>query len=103
MRLLVIEDEQGVAKIFRDFFVELGRLARLEANWEAGFAAIERESPHAIFLDLCLPHMTGIEFLQATRHSSIPALSEDDAPVACAMWFRTRHAGLACRKALAYV
>jgi len=77
MRVLVVEDEPDVSAVFRDFLIELGHEAVLVRSAEAAIAKLERERPDAIILDINLPGLSGLDFLQLApvRDSGLPIVA----------------------------
>jgi len=77
MRVLVVEDEPDVSAVFRDFLIELGHEAVLVRSAEAALATLERERPDAIILDIHLPGLSGLDFLQLApvRDSGLPVIA----------------------------
>lgn len=67
MRVLVVEDEQDVGDVLLDYLVELGHHAELVRSAEAALGRLQTDRPDAIILDVNLPGMSGIEFLQLRR------------------------------------
>lgn len=57
--ILIIEDDPAFARILRDKVREHGFLALVATDGEAGLALAMRRVPHAIILDVMLPHMDG--------------------------------------------
>ncbi len=64
MRVLVVEDEPDLGDVFRDFLLELGHLPLVVRTAEAALGQLRSERPDAIILDIHLPGMSGLEFLQ---------------------------------------
>ncbi len=64
MRVLVVEDEPDLGDVFRDFLLELGHLPLVVRTAEAALGQMRTERPDAIILDIHLPGMSGLEFLQ---------------------------------------
>src|SRR2546423_15590439 len=64
MRVLVVEDEEPLGEVFRDFLAELGHDAVVVRSAEAALGTLERQRPDAIILDINLPGMSGLDFLQ---------------------------------------
>jgi CheY-like chemotaxis protein len=77
MRVLVVEDEPEVSSVFRDYLVELGHEAVLARTAEAALRALETERPDAIILDIRLPGLSGLDFLQLrpVRDSGLPIVA----------------------------
>jgi CheY-like chemotaxis protein len=67
MRVLVVEDEQDVGDVFLDYLLELGHQPLLVRTAEAALGKLVTERPDAIIVDVNLPGMSGIEFLQLRR------------------------------------
>jgi CheY-like chemotaxis protein len=64
MRVLVVEDEEPLGEVFRDFLAEMGHDAIIVRSAEAALGTLERQRPDAIILDINLPGMSGLDFLQ---------------------------------------
>jgi DNA-binding response OmpR family regulator len=67
MRVLVVEDEADVADVFFDYLTELGHEPLLVRSAEAALGKLQSVRPDAILLDINLPGMSGLEFLQLRR------------------------------------
>ncbi|HZS08797.1 MAG TPA: response regulator [Blastocatellia bacterium] len=70
-KILVVEDDPDTREMVKAFFVSEGYQVETAAN---GRKAIEylksSETPCLILLDLMMPEMNGIEFLQSRRQES---------------------------------
>ena len=77
MRVLVVEDEQDVGDVFLDYLVELGHQPLLVRTAEAALGKLVTERPDAIIVDVNLPGMSGLEFLQLRpiRESGVPVVA----------------------------
>ena len=77
MRVLVVEDEQDVGDVFVDYLLELGHQPLLVRSAEAALGKLMTERPDAILLDVNLPGMSGLEFLQLRpiRESGVPVVA----------------------------
>lgn len=77
MRVLIVEDEPDVSAVFRDFLVELGHEPFLVRSAEAALRSLEQDRPDAIILDIHLPGLSGIEFLQLRpiRDAGLPVIA----------------------------
>src|SRR5881396_994745 len=64
MRVLVVEDEPGLGDLLGDFLLELGHRPLVVRSAEAALGKLQTERPDAIILDVHLPGMSGIDFLQ---------------------------------------
>ena len=77
MRVLVVEDEIALGEVFRDFLTELGHQPVVVRSAEAALGTLETERPDAIILDIHLPGMSGIDFLQLrpVRDAGLPIVA----------------------------
>src|SRR5438093_848646 len=77
MRVLVVEDETDLGEVFRDFLSELGHQPVLVRSAEAALGKLQTDRPDAIILDIHLPGMSGLDFLQLrpVRESGLPIVA----------------------------
>ena len=77
MRVLVVEDEEPLGEVFRDFLAELGHQAVLVHSAEAALGSLDGQRPDAIILDINLPGMSGLDFLQLrpVRDAALPIVA----------------------------
>jgi CheY-like chemotaxis protein len=77
MKVLVVEDELGVETAFRDFLLELGHEPVFARSAEAALGKLKTTKPDAIILDIHLPGMSGLDFLQLRpiRESGLPIVA----------------------------
>lgn len=77
MRVLIVEDQRELGEVFCDFVLELGHRPVLVPNAERALSMLDSERPDAIILDIRLPGMSGLDFLQAdpVRESAIPIVA----------------------------
>jgi len=77
MRVLIVEDEPDVGAVFRDFLLELGHEPVLVRTAEAALSRLETDRPDAVLLDITLPGLSGLEFLQLrpVRDSGLPIVA----------------------------
>src|SRR5499433_3270506 len=77
MRVLVVEDEDSLGEVFRDFLAEIGHDEVVVRSAEAALGALQRQPPDAILLDINLPGMSGLDFLQLrpVRESGLPIVA----------------------------
>ncbi len=64
MRVLVVEDQVDLGDVFRDFLIELGHHPLVVHTAEAALSKLQTERLDAILLDVQLPGMSGLDFLQ---------------------------------------
>jgi CheY-like chemotaxis protein len=74
LRVLVVEDESELGRIFGDYVVELGYEPDVVGSAEAALERLHTTPPHLIILDVKLPGMSGLEFLglQVVRDAGVP-------------------------------
>jgi DNA-binding response OmpR family regulator len=77
MRVLVVEDEPALGDVFRDFLLELGHQPLVVRSAEAALGKLRTERPDAIILDIHLPGMSGLDFLQLrpVRELGVPIVA----------------------------
>ena len=76
MRVLVIDDDQAVCEVFGEFLQEIGHEPVITHNAETALDALRAEKPDAVLLDVCLPGMSGLDFLKhaTVRDLRVPVL-----------------------------
>src|SRR2546422_914239 len=76
MRVLVIDDDQAVCEVFGEFLHEIGHEPLIKHNAETALDAVRVERPDAVLLDMCLPGMSGLDFLKhdMVRDLRVPIL-----------------------------
>ncbi len=77
MRVLVVEDEEDLGTVFGDFLAELGHQAVVVRSAEAALGTLATHRPDAIILDIHLPGMSGLDFLQLrpVREAGLPIVA----------------------------
>ena len=75
-RVLVVEDDPSIARLLEVELAEAGYDVDLAATGAAGLAAIEREEPAVVVLDVRLPDVDGLSVCRQARRSghSMPIL-----------------------------
>ena len=66
-KILIIEDEQIVANVYRNKLVVEGYLAEIALDGESGLKLMRTFQPDAVVLDLILPKMSGLEVINKIR------------------------------------
>src|SRR6266849_2752347 len=76
MRILVIDDDQAVCEVFGEFLHEIGHKPVITHTAETALDTLATERPDAVLLDMCLPGMSGLDFmkLEAVRDLRVPIL-----------------------------
>jgi DNA-binding response OmpR family regulator len=67
MKILIIEDDQLVANVYRNKFALAGFEAETASDGDAGLELVRSFRPDAVLLDLFLPKMPGIEVMRQIR------------------------------------
>jgi CheY-like chemotaxis protein len=80
-RVLVVDDDAGIRDSLRELLELEGFEVDTAEHGRAGLQRIEAQGvPCLVLLDMMMPVMNGLEFLQALRHHPDPAVA--GAPVA---------------------
>ncbi len=66
-KILIVEDDQIVANIYRNKFAVEGFQVEIALDGPAGFELIRSFRPDAVILDLMLPRMSGVELMKRIR------------------------------------
>jgi CheY-like chemotaxis protein len=66
-KILIIEDDQIVANVYRNKLVLEGYQAEITLDGETGLKVMRTFQPDVIMLDLMLPQMSGVEVIKAIR------------------------------------
>ena len=76
MRVLVIDDDQAVCEVFGEFLQEIGHEPLITHNAETALDTLRAGRPDAVLLDMCLPGMSGLEFMKhdMVRDLRVPIL-----------------------------
>jgi DNA-binding response OmpR family regulator len=76
MKVLIVEDEVPVGEVFRDLLLELGHEPVLVRSAEGALGLLQKSRLDAVILDMKLPGMSGIDFLQLrpVRESGVPVV-----------------------------
>ncbi|MFA6365255.1 MAG: response regulator [Candidatus Paceibacterota bacterium] len=78
MRILIVEDEQALAKVLEEKLIKSGFEAKIAGDGEAALYAADVFKPEMILLDLILPKKDGFEVLKELKANpslaSIPVI-----------------------------
>src|SRR5260221_8879543 len=66
-KILIIEDDQLVANIYRNKFTVEGFLVEIALDGESGFELVNTFRPAIVILDLMLPKVAGLDLLKKIR------------------------------------
>jgi DNA-binding response OmpR family regulator len=66
-KILIVEDDQIVANIYRNKFSVEGFTVEIASDGEKGFEIAQTFRPDAVILDLMLPKLTGVELMKRIR------------------------------------
>src|SRR6266498_886094 len=66
-KILIIEDDQIVANIYRNKFSVEGYQVEVALDGQTGMEVLNSFRPDAVVLDLMLPKMTGVDFMKQIR------------------------------------
>src|SRR6185437_14902343 len=67
MKILIIEDDQIIANIYRNKFVLDGFEAETARDGDIGLDLVRSFRPDAVLVDLALPRVTGLEVIRKLR------------------------------------
>lgn len=76
MKILIVDDEIEVANLLAESVKLQGHEAIVAVSGAEGLALLEQIRPDAVFLDLVMPEMSGIEVLRRIRvaDQSLPVI-----------------------------
>ncbi len=66
-KILIVEDDQIVANIYRNRFSVDGYIVEVALDGQAGLEMVHSFRPDAVILDLMLPKMTGVDLMKKIR------------------------------------
>lgn len=66
-RVLLIDDDPVVTGVYGALFTAAGFAVSTAEDGETGLAAIQRERPDAVLLDLSMPKLNGLQWLDQVR------------------------------------
>ena len=69
-KVLIIEDNQIVANVYRNKLVVDGYQAEIALDGETGLSLMQKFQPDIVILDLTLPKMSGVEVIKKVRDSA---------------------------------
>lgn len=69
-RILVVEDDPGIARVLVDYFETIGDTVDVATNGARALEHVSEAPPDAIILDLMLPVLNGVEAARRLRHQA---------------------------------
>ncbi len=72
--ILVVDDDQSVAKAFEHFLAFDGHTCRIASNAEDAIRLVEEKRPHLVMMDVRMPGIDGLQALQQMR-TRFPGIS----------------------------
>jgi DNA-binding response OmpR family regulator len=69
MKILIVDDEAEVAKLLATSVRQQGHEAIVAASGKEALTLVEQQNPDAVFLDIVMPEMSGIEVLRRIRET----------------------------------
>ena len=74
---MVVDDDEAVSSLLHDYVVELGHEPLVVRSAEAALGRLASDHPDVILLDIHLPGMTGLEFLELrlVRDAHVPIIA----------------------------
>lgn len=75
--ILVIDDDEAVSALFRQFLESAGYSVMLAANGQDGLEKMRANQPDLIITDIMMPEMDGLEIIRAvrTQHPELPIIA----------------------------
>lgn len=70
MKLLIIEDNRDLQKIYQDLFTSAGHEVAVSDNGLTGITEVAENPPEVILLDIMTPELNGYDFLTALKHNT---------------------------------
>lgn len=70
MKLLIIEDEEGLRESIEEYFTEAGNICETAASYPAAMAKVELYRYDCILLDITLPGGNGINILKKLKENN---------------------------------
>ena len=67
MIILVVDDEMPICELLDEFLSQMGHDVITAHNGEEAIQKFQQTRPHAVFLDIRMPGISGIEVIQKLR------------------------------------
>ena len=72
LKILIIEDEEGLKESIEEYFTEAGNICEIAADFQAALAKINLYRYDCIVLDITLPGGNGIDILKTIKEKNYP-------------------------------
>jgi len=66
-KVLLIDDDPVIAAVYESLFMGAGFEVTIAEDGEAGLAAVHRHRPDVVLLDLSMPKLNGLQWLDRVR------------------------------------
>jgi DNA-binding response OmpR family regulator len=70
LKILIIEDEQGLRESIEEYFTEAGNICETAADYASALAKVSIYRYDCILLDITLPGGTGIDLLKKIKENN---------------------------------
>lgn len=70
MKILIADDEKGLCEYLKEFFAPRGYDVFIATSGEAALAAVKKEMPELVLLDINMPEIDGLEVLRQIKSTS---------------------------------
>jgi CheY-like chemotaxis protein len=70
-KILIVDDEPNIRRLFRDELEEGGHIVEMAGDGAEALATIEKTDFDLVILDLRMPEINGLEFLEILRKDRI--------------------------------
>ena len=72
MKILIVEDEEGLRESIEEYFTEAGNICETAATYQSALAKVNMYRYDCILLDITLPGGNGIEILKSLKDNNHP-------------------------------
>jgi CheY-like chemotaxis protein len=69
-KVLLIDDDPVIVAVYETLFVQSGYEVLIAEDGEAGLAAVHRSRPDVVLLDLSMPRLNGLQWLDKVRRDT---------------------------------
>ena len=72
MKILIVEDEEGLRESIEEYFTEAGNICEAAATYQSALAKVNMYRYDCILLDITLPGGNGLEILKSLKDNNHP-------------------------------